>query len=159
MTVAPKRKTTPREKIGYLVCLLGTSERGERASAWSTLERLLRSEGFSWTDIGQAFGEDKYTETEMQQFAQAARAEGVEAGIKIGQARAKNGSGSGNGHLTLPPPGEMAEYCQQRLGQLKNDWQRDFVADLFVITRHTTHLTPGRLANLAKIYIEIGGKV
>ena len=42
----------------------------------------------------------------MQEFAQAARAEGVEAGIKIGMARASNGSGNANGHLTLPKPSE-----------------------------------------------------
>ena len=29
-------------------------------------------------------GDGKYTEAEMQEFAQAARAEGVEAGIRIG---------------------------------------------------------------------------
>ena len=50
----------------------------------------------------------KYTETEMQELAQAARAEGIEAGIKIGMTRASNGSGNTNGHLTLPSPAEMA---------------------------------------------------
>ena len=53
----------------------------------------------------------------MQEFAQAARAEGVEAGIKMGMARASNGSG--NGHLTLPKPSEMAEYCHDRLASIE----------------------------------------
>ena len=48
----------------------------------------------------------------MQEFAQAARAEGVETGIKMGMARASNG---GNGQLTLPKPSEMAQYCHDRL--------------------------------------------
>ena len=60
----------------------------------------MQSEGVNWTDIGDVIaggGDDdgKYTETEMQEVAQAARAEGVEAGIKMGMARASNGSGNG----------------------------------------------------------------
>jgi len=79
-------------------------------------------------------------------------------GSKAGMAR-RASNGGGNGHLSLPEPKEMAEYCHQQLGRLKNDWQRDFVGDIFRITRRTSHLTPGRLANLAKIYIEFGGRV
>jgi hypothetical protein len=59
----------------------------------------------------------------------------------------------------LPSPAIMAEYCHQQTARLKSDWQRDFVADLFVITRRTMKLSPSRLANLAKIYIEIGGRI
>jgi hypothetical protein len=75
----------------------------------------------------------------------------------IGQARASNGNG--NGHLVLPKPEEMAEYCHQQFGRLTNDWQRKFVADLFIITRRTSNLSLSRLANLAKIYIETGGRL
>jgi hypothetical protein len=124
------------------------------------LERVMQSAGIGWTDIGDAIeskhAQDKYTECEMQEYAQAARAEGVEAGIKIGQAR-RNGVGSGAG--TLPSASIMAEYCRGRLTLLKSDWQRDFVNDLFLITRRSGNLTPARLANLVKIYIEIGGKI
>ena len=67
----------------------------------------------------------------MQEFAQASRAEGVEAGIKIGMARASRS----NGHIVLPEPSEMAEYCHARLGRLKDDKQREFIADMFVITQ------------------------
>ena len=75
----------------------------------------MQSEGVTWTDIGDVdrawrrLTRANTPRAEMQEFAQAIRAEGVEAGIKIGMARASNGSG--NGHLTLPKPAEMAEYC------------------------------------------------
>ena len=92
----------------------------------------------------------------MQEFAQLARAEGVEAGIKIGLARASNGGG--NGHLTLPKPVEMAEYCHERLGRLKDDKQRDFISDMYVVTQRGRSLSPGRLGYLASIYIKIGGR-
>jgi hypothetical protein len=93
----------------------------------------------------------------MQEFAQATRAEGVAAGIKIGMARANNGGG--NGHLTLPKPLEMAEYCHERLGRLKDDKQRSFVTDMLVITRRGISLSLGRLGYLASIYIQIGGRI
>ena len=121
----------------------------------------MQNEGVDWTDIGDVIaggGDDdgKYTETEMQEVAQAARAEGVETGIKLGMARASNGSG--NGQLTLPKPSEMAQYCHDRLSQLKDDKQRDFVGDMCVVTQRRTKLSPGRLAYLASVYIQSGGK-
>ena len=76
------------------------------------------------------------------------RAEGVEAGIKIGMARASNGGG--NGHIMLPEPSEMAEYCHERLSRLKDDKQRDFVSDMYVITRRGMSLSLGRLGYLAR---------
>jgi hypothetical protein len=152
-----------KKRIAQHLRMLGSSG-GERRNAFALLEQLMRSKGISWSDIGNmiehgsaGWDDGKYTETEMLEFAQAARAEGVEAGIQIGLARASNSGGGGRG--VLPPPAIMAEYCHQQLGRLKNDWQRDFVADIFVITRHTMNLSRPRLANLAKIYIEIGGKI
>jgi hypothetical protein len=148
-----------RKRIAQLFRMLGSTG-GERRNAFAALERVMQGAGVGWTDIGDAIeskrDEDKYSEHEMQEYAQAARAEGVEVGIKIGQAR-RNGTGSSTG--TLPPPAIMAEYCHGRLTLLKSDWQRDFVNDLFLITRRRGALTRARLANLAKIYIEIGGKI
>ena len=85
------------------------------------------------------------------------RTEGVEAGVKVGLARASHGGG--NGHLTLPKPAEMAEYCRDRLGQLKDDKQRDFVTDMLVMAQRGRTLSRGRLGYLASIYIQIGGRV
>jgi hypothetical protein len=99
--------------------------------------------------------EGKYTEAEMQEFAQASRAEGVEAGIKIGIVRGQQC----NGHIILPEPAEMADFCHQRQNRLKNDWHRNFISDIYAITRRRTSLSLPRLANLAKIYIEIGGRI
>lgn len=130
----------------------------------------MRSEGVSWSDIGNVVERGfkytepelqdggKFTEQEMQEFGQAVRAEAIEAGIAIGLARGGNSSGKGNGHLTLPGPAAMAEYCHARLGQMKDDKQRDFVSDMYVVTRRGARLSPGRLGYLTSIYIQIGGK-
>ena len=160
MDVAPKQKTTPRQRIVQLVRQFGATERGVRVNAWRALERTMDGAGVSWSDVGNWIehggGDDegKYTESELQEFGQVMRAEGVEAGIKVGMTRKSNG-GAG----VLPSTAIMAEYCHQRSGRLKSDWQRDFIADIFVITRHTKNLSLSRLANLAKIYIEIGGSI
>ena len=70
--------------------------------------------------------------------------------------RASNGSG--NGQLTLPDPLEMAEYCHDRLHRMKDDKQREFVSDIYVITQRGRNLSLGRLGYLASIYIQIGGR-
>jgi hypothetical protein len=147
-----------KKRIAQLVRLLGSSG-GERRNAFAALERIMLSDGVSWTDIGDAIERDegKYTEAEMQEFAQAVRAEGLEAGIKIGLARVSNGGG--NGHLLLPEPAEMAEFCHERLGRLKNDRERTFAIEMYVITQRGVRLSLGRLGYLASLFIQLGGRL
>jgi hypothetical protein len=71
---------------------------------------------------------------------------------------ARKSNGRGNGHLALPKPLEMAEYCHDRLSRLKDDKQRDFVSDMLEITQRGASLSLGRLGYLASIYIQIGGR-
>ena len=151
MDVSPKKKTTPRERVAQLVRVFGATERGERVSAWLALERTMKSEGISWSDVGNWIehgGELKLTEEELHEIYEAA----VQEATKRVQAQ------QSNGHITLPEPSEMAEYCHERLGRLKDDKQRDFVSDMYVITRRGMNLSPGRLGYLASIYIQIGGR-
>jgi hypothetical protein len=149
-----------KKRIAKLIRMLGSSG-GERRSAFAALERTLQGEGVTWTDIGDVIEhgdtEGKYTESEMQELAQVARAEGVEAGIKIGQARVSNGGG--NGHLTLPKPLVMAQYCHDRLSRLRDDKQRDFIDEMLVKTQRGMNLKLGTLGYLASIYIKMGGRV
>jgi hypothetical protein len=59
----------------------------------------------------------------------------------------------------LPEHFEMAEYCHERPNRLKDDKQRDFVADMYLITQRGARLSLGRLGYLASIYIQIGGRL
>jgi hypothetical protein len=150
----------PWKRVAQLARMVG-SIGGERRNAFAALELTMQSEGITWTDIGNMIertADGKYTEDEMQQFALAVRKEGVEEGIKIGMARAQTQQRS-NGYTVLPEASEMAEYCHEQLNRLRNDWQRDFIADIYAITRRRVGLSLPRLANLAKIYIEIGGRI
>jgi hypothetical protein len=160
--VPPKKKTTPQKRIAQLLRMLSSSG-NERRNTFAALERTMRSESISWSDLGNWIeqagtqAEGKFTEAEMHELAQVARAEGVEAGIKIGMTRARAGGGS-NGHLSLPPAAEMAQWCHDRLGRLKDDKQRDFISDMVTITQRRTSLSLGRLGYLASLYIQIGGR-
>jgi hypothetical protein len=151
-----------KKRIAKLIRMLGSSG-GERRSAFAALERTMQSENISWSDIGNAIeegGEGKYSESELQEYGQALRAEGVEAGIKIGMMRVSNGGG--NGHLTLPSPAEMADFCHTRRGHLKDDNQRRFIDEMVVKTHHQmllrNRLAPGTLGYLVSLYIKHGGK-
>jgi hypothetical protein len=149
-----------KEKIAKLLRMLGSSG-GERRNAFAALERTMQSEGITWTDIGNAIehtADGKYTEDEMQQFALAVRKEGVEEGIKIGIARGRAQQQS-NGHIVLPEPSEMAEYCRLRSHRLKDDKQREFISDVYAIMLRGRGLSLGRLGYLASIYIQMGGRI
>ena len=150
----------PRKRIAQLLRMLRSSG-GKRRNAFAALEGVMRGRDITWSDIGNwveggEFADGAYTEDELQQFAQARYAEGVEAGIKIGEARKSNGGG--NGHIALPKPADMAEYCHEQLGRLKDDKQREFVTEVYLITQRGRNLSPGRLGYLASIYIGIGGR-
>ena len=157
--VAPKKKTTPRGRIAQCIRHLGAAERGVKVVAWGVLVRTMESDGSTFNDIGNWIDDSErtYSEEELQEFGQAHRAEGVEAGIKIGMARAAS-NGRGNGHLSLPPPKEMAEFCNDRLSQLKDDAQRKFVTEMFLITRRGLSPQRGSLGYLISIYVKHGGK-
>jgi hypothetical protein len=147
--VAPKQKTTPRQKIALLVRQFGTAERGVRVNAWRALKRTMEGAGVSWSDVGNWIEHEdgKYTEEEMLQFEAAIR--------KEERARAPQS----NGHLVLPEPAEMAEFCHQRPNRLKDDAQREFINEMYEKTRRGISLQLGAPGYLASIYIKLGGKI
>jgi hypothetical protein len=53
----------------------------------------------------------------------------------------------------------MAEFCHARLGRLKDDKQREFVSDMYVITRRGMNLSLGRLGGTWRASIQIGGRI
>jgi hypothetical protein len=164
-----------KKRIATLVRLLGTPERGERAKAWRMLERAMTSASVSWTDLGNWIEQGDTLrslaqamermginpnnvvswikdggENDMRAIYDAALQEGIKRGMQQ-----KNG----NGHIMLPEPSEMAEFCRQRLNQLKDDKQRDFVGDMYLITRRGMNLSRGRLGYLVSLYIQVGGQI
>ena len=147
-----------KKRIAQLFRMLGSSG-GERRNAFAALERSMQSEGVSWTDIGDALergSEGKFSEAELQEYGQALRAEGVEAGIKIGQARKSNGSA--NGHSMLPENSEMADYCRRHRDDLEPK-HHSFVDRMPTRTRSRRPLSPKEKGYLASLYIQLGGSI
>src|SRR5262245_38781699 len=127
-----------KERLAKCIRLFGSVE---RANARTMTERTLASVGASWTDLGDWI-ERSYSEDELREFEAVIR--------KQERARAPQG----NGHIVLPDACEMAEYCHARLSRLKDDKQRNFVSDIYVITQRGMNLSLGRLGYLASIYIQ-----
>jgi hypothetical protein len=132
-----------KDRLAKCVRLFGSTE---RANARRMTERALASVGASWTDLGDWI-EHSYSEDEMQELAAVVRADE--------RAHAPRS----NGHLMLPEASKMAEYCHERLARLNDAKQRDFVNDMYVITRRGASLSLKRLGYLASIYIQIGGRI
>jgi hypothetical protein len=150
--VPPKKKTTPREKIARLVRLPGARERGERAGAWHALERTMKSEDVSWTDLGDWI-EHSYSEQEMLEVVDVVR--------KEERQRAQQSAARSNGHFVLPSPAEMADFCEARRNQLKDDNQRKFIDEMVWTTHQMSHrrLHPKTLGFLVSLYIKHGGRI
>jgi hypothetical protein len=132
-----------KERLAKCIRLFGSAE---RANARTMTERALESVGASWTDLGDWI-EHSYSEDEMLEMVATIR--------KEERARAPQS----NGHIMLPEASKMAEYCHERLGQLNDDKQRNFVSDMYVITQRGMNLSLKRLGYLASIYIQIGGRI
>jgi hypothetical protein len=132
-----------KDRLAKCIRLFGSAE---RANARIMTERALASVGASWTDLGDWI-ENSFSEDEMLEMVATVR--------KEEHARAPQS----NGHIVLPEASEMAEYCHERLNRLKDNKQRDFVSEMYVITRRRMSLSLGRLGYLASIYIQIGGRI
>jgi hypothetical protein len=143
-----------KERLAKCIRLFGSAE---RASARTMTERALASVGASWTDLGDWI-EHSYSEAEMCELVAAVRKDAVDEGIKIAMVRVQARTRS-NGHIMLPEPSEMAEYCHQRPSQLKDDAQREFISEMYVKTRRGINLRRGTLGYLASIYIKLGGRI
>jgi hypothetical protein len=128
-----------KERLAKCIRLFGSAE---RANARTMTERAA-SVGASWTDLGDWI-EHSYSEDEMLEMVAAVR--------KEERARAQQS----NGHIVLPEPSEMAEYCHQRLGRMKDDAQREFVIGVYV--RRGIGLSRSELGYLVSIYIKNGGR-
>jgi len=189
--VAPKEKTTPGGRVALLLAQL-SAEAGVQASALGHCELAMKAAGIDWRDIGNlvtnAFKrmemdadagmslgdicnliEHGYTTKETlryaEEYAEGKRAEGVEAGIKIGLARANAGLIHGNGHsgggFLLPSAAEMTAYCHAHFNQLGNEWTRNFITAMVARMKRMSskQLSPKQIVNLGKIYVELGGGV
>jgi hypothetical protein len=139
--LSPKQK----KRIAQFLRLL-SSKGGERRNAYAALERFMQSEGITWSDIGNAIEQEdgKYTEEEMLEMVAIVR--------KEEQARAPQR----NGHIMLPEPSEMADYCYANRGRLEEK-HHSFI-DKMSVHRGRRPLSLKQKGYLASLYIQLGGR-
>jgi hypothetical protein len=133
-----------KKRIAQLFRMLSSSG-GERRNAFAALERAMRSEGITWTDIGDAIegGDSEYTEEELLQYGEAIR--------KEEQARTLQR----NGHTALREDSEMADYCHARRGRLEEK-HHSFV-DKMSVKAPRRALSLRERGYLVSLYIQLGG--
>jgi hypothetical protein len=135
-----------RDRLAKCVRLFGSTE---RANARVMTERALASVGATWTDLGDWI-ENSYSEDELREVVEVIR--------KEERARMPPPPQS-NGHITLPEPLEMAQFCHDRSQQLKDDNQPDFVANTYRKIRFGRGLKRGELGFLVSLYIKLDGRI
>jgi hypothetical protein len=116
---------------------------------WKRIAQLTRM-------LGSRGGERRNAFAALERTMQSERITWSDYGNRIEHGRAQQHS---NGHIMLPGPSEMAEYCQQRPNRLKDDAQRRFIDEMYVKTRRGINLQRGTLGYLASIYIKLGGSI
>ena len=121
-------------------------------AAFSGLVRTLKNASADWNDFGDLV-EHNYSEQEMLEIVEVIR--------KEERQRAQQSAARSNGHYVLPSPAEMADFCEARRGQLKDDNQRKFIEEMVWTTRQMSHrlLHPGTLGYLVSLYIKHGGRI
>jgi hypothetical protein len=181
MDVAPKTKTTPRQKIAQLVRMLGATEHGVRVNTWSALKHTMKSLGITWTDVGNWIEGDEALqlvartmanagvtvsvndvvnwiknngENDLRIIYETALKEGIEIGKR--QATPHQASHRSNGH-GAPNPRDMAAYCQQHLDDL-NEWEQEFVTNMMSWTQRRPP-TAKQQNRLEELYAQLGGRI
>jgi hypothetical protein len=129
-----------KERLAKCIRLFGSAE---RANARTMTERALESVGASWTDLGDWI-EHSYSEDEMLEMVTAVR--------KEERARVPHS----NGHIMLPEPSEMADYCYANRGRLEEK-HHSFIDKMSVHRGHRL-LSLKEKGYLASLYIQLGGR-
>ena len=138
-----------KERLAKCIRLFGSPE---RANARIMTERALTSVDANWTDLGNWI-EHSYSEEEMLEIVDVVRKEEHQ--------RAQQNTAQSNGHFALPSPAEMADFCEARRVQLKDDNQRKFIDEMVWTTHQLSHhrLQRGTLGYLVSLYIKHGGRI
>ena len=92
-----------KDRLAKCIRLFGSAE---RANARTMTERALASVGANWTDPGDWI-ENSFSEEEILEAVDVVR--------KEERQRAQQNVPQSNGHIVLPEPSEMAQYCHARL--------------------------------------------
>jgi hypothetical protein len=123
-------------KLGKLIRLFDSDQRGEIAATFHGLKRTLASANAKFGDLGNwidlAANDKRYTEEEMQAIVEELR---------------KDYAPRANGH-GAPSPDDMARWCHERRDNHRlRAKDREFVADMYRRVTVGVAQGPGRAGN------------
>jgi hypothetical protein len=155
MSVAAKKPVTYAERVGQLIRMLGSDREGERHAALGALDRTLRNAGLDFNVLASA------VEPLNDQLDFVAEMDRVyEVGLAANARKEPppnldfNTFRDVDGKVTWQA---MALFCQERRDRLKDDWEREFIADMAAGNRGRDP-SERQMPYLKKAYFRLGGK-
>jgi hypothetical protein len=146
-------------RIADLVRMLGSESEGEVLAAHGALKRLLKSQGVSFTDLGngiEKLATGGLEEAHMQRLFDAGYARGLnDATRKQAEEQAVCGQRLDGSYDWEA----IALYCQREKERLREDRQRQFVDDMASRLTWSREPTPKQATYLLSLFRQLGGRV
>ena len=146
------------KRIAKLFRSLSSDFDGEVLGAVAAMKRLFAAEGLSFHDIAAVIEscngeieERKYSDADAEVIFARGVAKGRVAEAQKQQAPPEFYDGDGR-----PRWYDMALYCQRNAGQLRSQWEKEFIADIAGKVLGTAP-SPKQAKCILKIFVKLGG--
>jgi hypothetical protein len=143
------------KRIAKLFRSLSSDFDGEVLGAVAAMKRLFAAEGLSFHDIATVI-ESCNGEIEERKYSDADAKAIFERGMAKGRAEQQESNLEFYDDDGRPRWYDMAVYCQRNAGQLRSQWEKDFIADIAgkVLGRVPS---PKQARCILKIFVKLGG--
>jgi hypothetical protein len=143
-------------RIGKLIRLMASNIESEAIGAATALRRVQQTEGFSFNVLAnliESFEERKYSDND----AEIIFTRGVEKGRReeTNKQQAPPEFYDADGH---PRWYEIAVFCQENRGRLRDDWERNFVTEIVSKIIKYGGPTEKQGRHLLAIFVKLGGR-
>jgi hypothetical protein len=143
------------KRIAKLFRSLSSDFDGEILGAVAAMKRLFAAEGLSFHDIATVI-ESCNGEIENRKYSDADAKAIFERGIAKGRAEQQDSNlefYDGDGR---PRWYDMAVFCQRNAGQLRSQWEKEFIADIAGKVLGNAP-SPKQARCILKIFVKLGG--
>jgi hypothetical protein len=147
------------KRLSRLFRMLGSPYEGERHTAADKMKSLLESEKLTFNDIAVLI-ENHNGEIEAKKYSDADADIIFKKGIERGrteEARKREAPPEFYDADGCPRWYEIAVYCQQNRGQLRDEWERNFANDMPGKIIKYGRPTEKQVPHLIAIFVRLGG--
>jgi hypothetical protein len=146
------------KRIATLIRLLSSNFDGEILGTVAAMKRLFAAEGLSFHDIATVI-ESCNGEIEGRKYTDSDAKVIFERGVERGKDLAEQQRNDLEFYDSDGRPRwyDMAVFCQRNAGQLRSQWEKDFVADIAgKVLEHAPSAKQARC--ILKIFVKLGGR-